>query len=397
MTPPDPPTDDVGSDGRSLAGRTVVFVVNVDWFFLSHRLPVALAARAAGARVVVATATTDAAPRIRDHGLELYPVAFTRSGIHVVEEARTVIALARLYRAERPDVIHHVTVKPVLYGGVVARLVSRRSAVVNAVTGLGFTFSAGGVPRWLGRLVRSLYRASLHHPRSRTIFQNPDDLERFVRERLVPRGRAILIRGSGVNVSSFGPGEDDDHGVPLIVLPARMLWDKGVGDLVEAAAILRERGCRARVALVGAPDAGNPRAVPVAQLRRWHGDGIVEWWGHRDDMPLVLASAAVVALPTTYPEGVPKSLLEAAAAARPIVATDVPGCREICVDGVTGLLVPPHDATALADALERLVADPGLRASLGAAGRDLVVREFSEEHVVSATLALYDDLLSSAS
>jgi len=232
---------------------------------------------------------------------------------------------------------------------------------------------------------------ALSHPRSRTIFQNPDDRADFTRMGLVHQDVSVVIRGSGVDCAAFLVAPEP-AGVPVVVLPARMLWDKGVREFVEAAHLLRAAGREARFVLVGAPDTGNREAIPVERLDAWTREGPVEWWGHRRDMAAVLAGASVVVLPT-YGEGLPKVLVEAGAAGRPIVATDVRGCREVVRPGVNGLLVPARDSTALARAIERLLQSPELRARLGRAGRLLAETEFAESVVVRQTLAVYRQLL----
>lgn len=378
---------------KSLTKRQprILFVVSVDWFFLSHRLPVARAARKAGLDVWVTAADTGKGDLIRQEGLHYVPLPMSRKSLNPFIEARTLVFLIHLYRQLRPDLTHHVSMKPVVYGSLAARLV-RRAAVVNAISGLGFTFSSNKGAGALRSLMKPLMRIALHHPRSRTIFQNPDDLNRFVMSGLVRREQTVLIRGSGVDCTQFQatPLPTSDF---IVILASRMLWDKGVGEFVKAARLVRAETPGIRFALVGPLDEENLRAVPVTQLESWTQEGVVEWWGHREDMPAVFSCASIVVLPTTYPEGVPKVLLEAAASARPIVATDVPGCREIVRPGVNGLLVPPHDSAALAEAIQSLLRSPELRERFSRAGREIAVEEFSENIVVEHTLRLYRDLL----
>lgn len=368
----------------------LLFVVNVDYFFLSHRLPLARAARDAGAEVVVAAADTGASQAILDEGLGFAPLPLHRHGTRVRDEARTFGALLSLYRRLRPHLVHHVTIKPVLYGSLAARLAGI-PAVVNAISGLGSFLTSDHSRQLLRRCVSATYRAALQNPQSRTIFQNPDDLELFVRWRFLRAEQGVLIRGSGVDCARFLPSPEPE-GTPMVMLPSRMLWDKGVGTFVEAARLLAARGTRARFVLVGGTDDGNFMAVPGAQLRAWEAEGTVEWWGPRADMHRVLPQAAVVVLPSRR-EGVPKVLLEAAACGRPMVASDVPGCREVVRPGTTGERVPFGSAEALAEALGRLLADPALRASYGVAARRMAEEEFAEELVVRQTLDLYGDLL----
>jgi glycosyltransferase involved in cell wall biosynthesis len=372
-----------------------LFVVNSDWFFVSHRFALGRALRDAGFDVAVAAGPTGDGPAIEAEGLRFLPVPFDRGGRSVRNDARTLARLARLYGREAPDLVHHVTIKPVLYGSLAARL-ARVPAVVNAISGLGFVFIERDRPGPRDALLRGgvlgAYRLALDSPRARAVFQNEDDRSFFVRRRLVARGRTALVRGSGVDTGRFRPSPPPEGGPPLVVLPARMLWDKGVGEFVEAARRLKAGGVSARFALVGAPDPGNPASVPADRLEAWRREGFVEWWGHRRDMPAVFASAHLVALPS-YREGLPLALAEAAASGRAGVATDVPGCRDVVKHGETGWLVPPRDPGALARALAEALADRDALARRGEAAHRYVARDFSRETVVAAHLRLYRELL----
>jgi glycosyltransferase involved in cell wall biosynthesis len=382
------------SEARAAGRPKALFVVNSDWFFVSHRLALGRALRDAGFEVVVAAGPTGDGPAIEAEGLRFEPVPFDRGGRSAKNDARTLASLAALYRREAPDLAHHVTIKPVLYGSLVARA-ARTPAVVNAISGLGFVFieRASPSPRdaFLRRGVLAAYRLALDSPRARAVFQNEDDRAFFVRQKLVDPARTAIVRGSGVDTARFRPTPLPD-GEPLVVLPARLLFDKGVGEFVEAARLLKAQGLRARFALVGAPDDGNPASVSVAQLEAWQGAGHVEWWGHRRDMPAVYASAHVVVLPS-YREGLPLALAEAAAAGRACVTTDVPGCRDVVRDGETGWLVPARDAPALARALAEALSDRDELARRGAAAARHVENGFSREAVVTAHLELYRTLL----
>lgn len=370
--------------------RRILFVVNDTGFFLSHRLNIARAAREAGWAVHVATPLGPAVERVEGEGFMHHALPLSRSGTNPLVELRTLSALFRLFRRLRPTLVHAVTIKPVLYSGLLAPWAGV-PALVQAVSGLGHVFIAeGGLAALRRALVVAAYRVAFRHPRSRVIFQNPNDQE-ALRHALRPK-KAVLIPGAGVDPDEFAP-RPEPVGEPLVVLASRMLWAKGVGEFVEAAARLRERGISARFALVGDSDPSNPAAVPERQLRDWADSGVVEWWGRREDMPEVLGRAAVVCLPTFYGEGIPKVLIEAAAAGRAIVATDWPGCREIVRDGDNGLLVRPRDGEALAEALEALLTDPQRRARMGVRGRERVLAGFTSAQVVERTLAVYRELL----
>jgi glycosyltransferase involved in cell wall biosynthesis len=375
---------------EALAGQRpqILFVVNACWFFVSHRLPLARAAQRQGFTVHVAASPDETAAQLEAAGIHFHPVPFSRKGRHPLRELRTFLQVVALYRRIRPDLVHHVTIKPIVYGGLAARI-ARIPAVVSAVAGLGYTFLARGrAASLLRQLVWFGYRKGLSHANQTVIFQNDDDRREFLARGVVTPAETALIRGSGVDPEVFSPGERP-AGPPVVVLPARLLWDKGVGEFVEAAAILKARGVDARFVLVGEPDPHNPASVSDADLAAWSRSGAVEAWGRSDDMPAVLRKAHIACLPS-YREGLPRALLEAAASALPIVTTDVPGCREVVRDGYNGYLVPPRQAAALADALEKLIRAPAAeREQMGRRGRGLVLEQFTLDHVVRETLKLY--------
>lgn len=364
--------------------KRLLFLVTEDWYFCSHRLPIARAAKGAGYDVHVACRVQAHAARIEQAGIRLHALqALSRSSRHPVREARALAEITRLYRALRPHLVHHVALKPVIYGSIAARRAGV-PAVVNAMAGLGYVFSSQDLKARIARpLVGAALRALIEGPRARVIVQNRDDAEHLGLR------NPVLIPGSGVDLDAFAPSPEPD-GVPVVALPARMLRDKGVVEFVEAARRLKRAGIAARFALVGAPDEANPACIPESQLRAWHAEGAVEWWGWRDDMAAVFRESMVVCLPS-WREGLPKALIEAAAAARPIVTCDVPGCRDVVADGENGLLVPPRDPQALAVALGKLVQDARLRRAMGEAGRRRAER-FSTGRVVEQTLRLYAEI-----
>ena len=369
----------------------ILYLVTEDWYFVSHRLGLAQAVRDAGADVVVVTRIRNHAEIILNQGFRLVSFLLPRSQLSLISEIKSIVNLVRIYRMERPDLVHHVALKPSLYGSMAAMLVSG-IAFVNALTGLGFVFTTG---HWMGHVLQPIVRLGgrllLGGRKTRTIVQNPDDLETLAKARIIRRDRTVLIPGSGVDLSAFHPLPDPD-GIPTVAVVSRMLWNKGIGELVAAARILRERGLMVRVLLIGMPDPENPTSIPEAQLCEWHDDGLVQWWGFRDSVPDVWRQAHVAVLPS-YREGLPKSLLEAAACGRPIVATDVPGCREIVKHGENGFLVPLGDSRALADSLETLLGDAELRRRMGAKSRMLVESRFQQKIVIDETLKLYASLL----
>lgn len=367
--------------------RKLLFLVTEDWYFCSHRLPPARAAKADGYDVVVATRVDLRGAEITAEGFKLVSIRLRRSSWNPFRELAAIAEIAQIYLRERPDIVHHVGLKPVLYGSLAALLL-RRPAVVNALAGMGFLFTSRSRTASVLRFaVSRIFRVLLNVGRSLLILQNPDDAAMLVSAGLVVPSRIRLIRGSGVDIERFVP-TPEPGGSPVVMLPSRMLWDKGVGEFVAAAGALRARGVVARFVLVGDGDVDNPASISDAQLKAWHDSGLMECWGRCEDMPTALRQAHIVCLPS-YREGLPKVLLEAAACARALVATDAPGCREIVRHGQNGLLVPLRDAPTLADAIERLLGDPALRLRFGQKGRQMVESEFSEAKVAQETLGVY--------
>lgn len=369
---------------------SLMFLVTEDWFFASHFLDRARAARQAGYDVVVAARMAEQAEKIRAEGFRAIHVGFVRSRINPFMEIFTVMELLRLYRRERPDVVHHIALKPIIYGTFVARLLGMR-AIVNAPVGMGYIFTSGERAGFLRLFVSGALRFFLNPRGSRVVFENSDDLAIMTQGGFVRAQDAHVIRGAGVDIETFHPVQRPDR-VPTVILVARMLWDKGVGDYVKAAEILRQEGVKARFLLVGIPDPHNPSSVDVGQLRAWESEGTIEWLGMRRDIPALLSQSDIACLPTYYREGLPKTLLEAMAAGLPVVATDVIGCREVVNDGVNGLLIAPRDPVGLAAALRRLIADKPLRDRLGHAGRQRAEAEFSSGIINEQTLGVYAEL-----
>ena len=370
-------------------------VINELQWFWTHRLPLAQHARAHGWTVEVASPPSAYAPRVVAAGFPVHAVLRARHDNSPLGQLRNVAALIALYRDLRPTIVHHVTLKPVLFGSIAAR-VARVPAVVNAIAGLGFIFmSEAPRARLTRRVALPLLRAALSLPRQLVVFQNVDDRRVFVQLGLVRESETIIIRGAGVDTAAF-PLSPMPAGVPVAMLPARMLRDKGVEEFAEAARILAARGVACRLVLCGEPDPANPTSVSEGKLQEWRRAGILEYRGHVEDMAAEIARASMVVLPS-YREGLPKALLEGASMGRPLITTDVPGCREVVQQGLNGLLVPVRDAVALANAIEYLAGDRSARERMGAAGRALVLREFSQERVAAETLAGYERLADEAS
>jgi glycosyltransferase involved in cell wall biosynthesis len=373
----------------------LLFLVTEDWYFWSHRLPVARAARDAGFEVLVATRMREHGARISAEGFRVCPLVWRRRGDGLLGAGRVIAAIAALYRRERPDIVHHVALKPVLFGGAAMRLafpaLASRPAAIAAIAGLG----AGLAP---GSLLAASAKAMLPRALSwsmrgaRVIVQNPEDGAAVAELGLDPR-RITLIRGSGVDMARFAAQPMPEANPVKVALVSRMLRSKGVLDAVAAIRRLRSRGVDVELLLAGPADPDNYDSLDEAALAALAVEPGVRWLGAVEDIPGLWREAAIAVLPSTYGEGVPKALIEAAACARPIVTTDMPGCREIVRAGVTGLLIPRGDVDALADALAALAADPRRRAAMGRAGRALAEREFGEDAVARQTLALYEALL----
>lgn len=369
----------------------LLFLITEDWYFWSHRLDLARAARAAGFDVTVATRVTDHGGRIEAEGFRLIPLSLLRRSRNPFLELQAIAELVRVYRLVRPHLVHHVAMKPILYGSLAA-WIARVPVVLNAFAGLGYAFTEperrNGV---LHRAMRQALKTTVGLSRSTVLFQNEADRDQLVTEGIVPSVRTRIIAGSGVDTARFSV-EPSPSGVPLIVLPSRMLWDKGIGEFAQAARNVKANGVEARFALVGRCDEDNPASIPKTQLDRWVEEGVVEWWGHREDMAAVYGAATVVVLPS-YREGLPKVLLEAAACGRALVSTDVPGCRDVVRHRINGILVAPKDSAALASAIEELLLDDRLREAMGSRGRELVVAEWSVPEIARQMLNLYHELL----
>ena len=372
----------------------LLFLVTEDWYFWSHRLPVARAARDAGFEIAVATRVRAHGERIRAEGFRLHPLGWRRRGGGIFGSLRAIAEIAKLYRKERPDIVHHVALKPVLFGAVAARLAfpsgAGAPARLSAVMGLGGGLVPIGACARIERFALgwALRAAAIG---GRVIVQNPDDgaaLAGFG----VDRMRVALIRGSGVDTAHFGPQPDPSGEAVTVAFVGRMLRSKGVLDAVAAVRALRARGDAVELLLAGSPD-DNRDSLSEAELATLAAEPGIEWLGQIEDVRRVWQRAAVAVLPTTYGEGLPLALLEAAACGRAIVASDTPGCRDIVRHGETGLLVPPHDVAALAEAIAALAADPARRGRMGAMARARVEREFAAPLVAEQTLALYRDML----
>ena len=384
--------DDCG--GMPSHPASLLIVVTEDWYFLSHRLQLAKDAARRGFRVTVATGPGERGADIRLAGFEHVVFPLDRRSLNLWREAQTLRALTVLMRDRRPSLVHLVAAKPIMYGNIAARLAGG-PPVLSAVAGLGYLYLGGGVGRRVLRAAYELtFRTLVRRSReARVLVQNPDDAQLLLDRGMVKPEQLVCITGSGVDIRRFAPSPEPTDSPTVILMHSRMLWDKGVLELVEAARRLRARGVpNFVVRLAGDPDPHNPASISLQQLQDWSSEGVVEWIGRVDDTPAELRRCHIACLPS-YREGAPLSLIEAAASGRPIVTTDVPGCREVVHHERNGLLVPVRDAAGLADALERLILDRDLRARLGACGRERAEREYSSDVVNDKIISTYFQMM----
>lgn len=370
--------------------KLLLFIVNDPGFFISHRLAVAKGAQSRGYHVHVACMPGPAVAAIVAEGFEFHSLPLSRSGLNPIAELCLIFTIWKLLWRLKPYVLHLVTIKPVLYGGIAARLAPVKG-VVTAISGLGFVFLSKGVKAFITRkVVIAFYRLALGKRNLCSIFQNPDDRDLLLSLGVLTKSKVVMIRGSGVDLSRYKVLPEPE-GIPVVCLAARLLRDKGVVEFVDAARILTERGVKARFQLIGDIDPGNPATVTNAQMDQWRGEGVIELLGFRDDIAALFAAANIVTLPS-YREGLPKVLVEAAACGRAVVTTDVPGCRDAIDPDITGFLVPVRDAGALASQLQVLIGNAALRGRMGRAGRELALRAFAIEKIVEQHLDVYKQL-----
>ena len=368
----------------------LLYLVTEDWYFWSHRLAVARAARDAGYEVVVATRVDAHGDAIRAEGFRLAALSWRRASRNPYRELLGLNEIVRLYRREKPDLVHHIAMKPVVLGTIAARLAGV-ATVVNGIMGLGFSFSVADEDKGVWRaLVGKILARILSHPSVWFIFQNRDDRDVLCRRLDIKVRHVTLIRGSGVDVERFDVLEFPPEGEPTVAVVSRMIGIKGIDTVIAAHRAARISGTPFRLLLAGEPDPANPTSFTAEQLAAWGAEPGVDWLGRVDDVRAVWRQAHIAVLAPRGGEGVPLSLVEAAACGRPIVATDVPGCREIVVPGKNGILVPPDDPRALAEAIGELARDVALRTDFAAAGRVIVGEGFSERSLVAKTLAFYD-------
>ncbi len=365
----------------------ILYLVTEAGYFFSHRLSLAKAAQQAGHTILVATDPQDLTESFQKEKITVIPLKnLNRSGTNPFQELLALREIYQIYKTEGPDIVHHIAMKPILYGSISA-LLARIPRRVNTFAGLGYLFistkfSARFIRFFLMRAFQILFRGA----HTKLILQNKDDYGLF--EKILPSKNLILIRGSGVDTKIFSPASKPPKRIPKVTLVARLLWDKGIKEAVEAHSILLTRSIPLELVLVGPLDPQNPSAIPESKLKEWMLAKLCTWTGKQEDVATLYRASTIAILPS-YREGLPKSLLEAAACGLPIITTDVPGCREIVTHKQTGLLVPPHNALALADAIDWLLRDHEFAKKLGDAARESVLKNFSDEKINQETLRLY--------
>lgn len=364
----------------------LLLAANTDWYLYNFRLSLANYYRSQGAEVVLASPPGPYVPQLQQAGFRWINWPIGRQSMRPSGELRSIFRFARLLRQESPDLLNLFTIKPILYGTIAAQW-AKTPAVVNFVTGRGYVFlSTDWQARLVRPLVRFLYKIFLAPPNIQLIFENEGDRDYFIQSRLIPIQRSSLIPGVGTDLERF-TFTPEPEGVPAIAVVARMLWDKGIGVMIEAAQLLRSRGLPFRLILAGEPDPGNPSSIPEQVIHEWQKQEGVEYLGWQSAVENIYRQSHIVCLPSFF-EGVPTTLIEGAASGRALVATDLPGCREVIQEGVNGLIVPVHDAPALADALEKLLRDPALRRQMGIAGRAAAEQKFSYQNINQQTFTV---------
>lgn len=368
--------------------KKIVYIVNVDWFFVSHRLPLALHAIKSGYEVYLLTKDTGRREELESLGIHFYDVPFGRTTVNPYEEIRCLWRLWRMLKTIQPDVIHNVTWKGCLWGGIAAKMAGNKH-VVNALSGLGSVFINKGL---VNHIMGYLAKVSFKDDYSAFIFQNPDDVKWFKSQGYATDDRIYLIKGSGIDLKIYAFKEPEKHDKLKILFPARMLRDKGLCELIEAMKLLRPKyEGKIELILAGSCGDANKTAVTEEELKSLLVDGYITWIGNQAQMYPIYVDSDIVVLPS-YREGLPKSLIEACAVGRPIVTTDVPGCRECVDEGVNGYLVPVKTSQELADAIEKLINSPKDRKAFGLASRQKAEKDFSIENVINNTFNIYKEI-----
>jgi len=372
--------------------KKICYLVTEDWYFLSHRLQLAKAAQRNGYNVYVITRINKGKKLIESEGMQLIPINMNRHGKNIFKEILSIIHIVKIYKSIKPDIIHHIALKPTLYG-TIASIFLKDPKVVNTVAGLGYIFKSRSLgDRLLGTIIKYTLKISVYFKSPEFITQNPEDRDFLIRNNITKKNSIHLVRGSGVEPGLYKPAKNHRK-IPTILFASRLLWSKGIKEYVSSAEIIRNKNIPSVFLLAGEPDPENPDSVSILQLDEWNDSGFISYIGQQKDMPELLSGIDIVCLPTYYGEGVPKILIEAASCAIPLIATDIAGCREIVEHGKNGYLVPVRDTAAIATMIETLLLDAGLRKKMGSEGRRIVKEGFSMDIVNTKTINIYNNIL----
>ncbi|EHH1261799.1 glycosyltransferase family 4 protein [Vibrio parahaemolyticus] len=376
--------------------KRILFVVNVDWFFMSHRLPIALQAIQEGYEVHLACSFSDKKFELEQLGIICHSISFSRSGGSILDELTTLLKVRSIIKQVGPKVVHAVTIKPVLYSGLALQLSrnNRSPSFVAAISGLGYVFTAKTIrARITKTLVSVFYKLSIRSKRKIVIFQNDSDKNILSKIVSLKKNEMEIIKGSGADLSiyKYHPERSDD--IKVVSMACRLLKEKGVYNFVEAARIVKKRFPETEFRLIGDVDFGNPNSISKEEVESWVNEGVIVALGQRGDIPWLFSESNLVTLPSFYGEGVPKVLIEAAACGRPIVTTNNPGCRDAVIENETGITVPIRDSASLAKAIIYLLENKGIRQSMGLKARDYAVKEFDVNNVVKKHLDIYESLM----
>ena len=370
----------------------IILSANTDWYLYNFRKALALRLQENDFEVVFVTPSGKYASQFEALGLKWISWKLDRKTISLWKEIQSFFHILQIYRSQRPDIVHHHTIKSVLYGSLAAQLVGV-PGIVNSITGLGYVFLESDFQAaFLKKIITPFYKWAHRFQNSVAVFENQPDRDYFIRAGFIPEERSILIESIGADPVQFYPVPEPVQNPFVVLMAGRLLWDKGVGIFVEAARMLKPE-INARFILVGEPDLGNPASIDPETLQRWHDEVIIEWWGWQSDMQSVYARSHVVVLPTMYGEGVPTTLIEGAACGRALIGSDTPGCRPVIQPGVNGFLIPQNDSTALAQAIEQLANDPYLRQKMGKNGREIFLEKFTYEKVNHTMMEVFAKLL----
>lgn len=371
--------------------KTLFIVVNVDWFFLSHRKEIALAAQNTGYDVTIITCNTGKKQDIEKLGLKVIDLPMDRTSTNLLKELKTFLFLFNLYRKKKPSVVHHVGLKVVLIGGLAARF-AKVKGIVNAISGLGISFSQENINSLSTRLLILVLRFSHKIKNLKVIFQNNEDRAIFIENKIIRKNQAELTNGSGIDLTDFTYTPEPTTGKIKIIITARMIIEKGILVLIEAANLLKdEYEEKIQFILCGGLDV-NPYALKKEELDSMCDGKYISWLGNRNDIKKQLMNSHIVAFPSYYKEGLPKSLIEACAIGRPIVTTNSVGCKDVVKDGINGFLVPIKDSKALAEKLKILINNKDLRKEMGKNSRSIAENNFSIDQVIDKHLQIYSQL-----